>query len=144
MASLLDFVNRVRTIQDLDEIPYLLLDGTETDDGENCVLARALGVPIYPVDHGDRMEMHFRTAQMARRVGVVMYLEWRSDPPAVLLPHEVSDVAVADHLELVRGDEFGVLQSWLVPTGEPTAPWLELTPDDPHLLSEAPWQLRRG
>ena len=40
----------------------------------NCVLARALGVPIYPQDEGDGLEMQFPDAQLARRIGVIMYL----------------------------------------------------------------------
>jgi hypothetical protein len=145
MASLLDFVNRVRTIKDLDELQFLMLDGTVTDDVYYCLLGTAIEVPVVssPGDDGG-FEMQFPDAQMARTVGVVMYLEWDRDRHTVRLPEPVSDVVVAAHFEFVRSDCEGRFIGWLLPTGDREHPWVEMSPTDENLLPDAQWCLRES
>lgn len=40
MVSLLDFANRIRTLQELEEESVVWLRGTEPDDERNCVVPR--------------------------------------------------------------------------------------------------------
>lgn len=46
VASLVDFINRVRALQDLPENAWVEVARTEPDHDTNCILGKALGVPI--------------------------------------------------------------------------------------------------
>src|SRR4051794_22217881 len=111
MASLQGFVDRVRTLLDMPLAGPLVVTGTEADDPRNCVLARNLGIQIHAGLGGNRREgawsfaMRFSERLEARRVGIVMDLEWTSNPPAVRLPDALVDLVVADHFGKVEADE---------------------------------------
>src|SRR4051794_38163389 len=124
MASLLDFVERIRTLQDLPLAGAIVLLGTVPDDPEQCVLAAALGAPVGPVggtgpdDHEWDAALWLSDRLTARRIGIVMGLEWRADPPAVRLPGDVADLAVSQHRGCVEADEIGFLRGWWVPSDD--------------------------
>src|SRR4051794_31171334 len=121
MASLQDFIDRVWTILDMPPAGPLLVVGTEPDDPYRCVLAYNLGLPVLCVPAGGPREpawdfaIRFDNRLDARRVGIVMDLEWRASPPAVKLPDELIDLVVADHLGKVEADDMGFLRGWWVP-----------------------------
>lgn len=151
MASLRDFVDRVRTLVDMPPAGPLIVLGTEPDDPKHCVLARNLGIEIHAGVGGDRhrggawpFAMRFRDRLEARRVGIVMDLEWAAQPPVVKLPDPLVDLVVADHFGKVEADDIGFLRGWWVPIdeGETTdRNWQFHTPDDPHLLPNGQWHL---
>lgn len=123
MASLVDFIDRVRTLQDLPPHGVLALTGTEPDNEDACALATALGCRVTSVggDDGGGPEwlhaMRFDDRLLPRRIGVVLGLDWRADPPAVRLPDAVADVAVSQHMGKVEADDVGLLRGWWVPLG---------------------------
>jgi hypothetical protein len=88
LVSVLDFVNRVRTLQGLGERVALPLLGTEADDEHSDAVASALGVPVGESEHpqwaeGARWVMRFPERRIARDVGMVTgldWLPWRSSP----------------------------------------------------------------
>jgi hypothetical protein len=126
MASLLDFIERVRTLQDLPPLGMVVIAGTLPDDDEACVLAAALGCPVRAVGQGDDewlYAMCFGDRLVARRVGIIMELPWRAEPPAVRVPDEVADLAVAQHHGRVEGDDIGLLHCWWVPSQDAEEPW---------------------
>lgn len=148
MASLVDFIDRVRTLQDLPPHGAVALAGTDPDDEDACVLAVALGCRVTSVggDDGGGPEwlyaMRFDDRLLARRIGVVLGLEWRAEPPAVRLPDAVMDLAVSQHLGKVEADDVGFLRGWWVPMGdEGEGEWEYLTPYDDDLLPDAEWKL---
>ncbi len=120
MVSVLDFINRVRTLQDLGEWGALPLLRTEADDEHHDVVASALGVSVGESEHHDwaaqgRWVMRFADRLTARRIGIVTGLEWRGDPPEVQLPDALVDLAVSQHLDIVVRDDVGFVRGWWVP-----------------------------
>lgn len=145
MASLLDFINRVRTLQDLPAHPAVSLADTEPDDEEKCVLGHALGVPVGGSDakgRDDKLVMRFNERLVARRVGIVMGLSWTPEPPEVDLPDALVDLTVAQHFGYVEADDIGFLRGWWVPEGPEDTQMCFYTPDD-QLLPDADWVLPR-
>lgn len=135
VTSVLDFINRVRTLQNLDEWGALPLLGTEADDERNDVVASALGGPVGESEHPEwaaqgRWVMRLPDRLTARRVGIVTGLEWLPEPPAVRLPDALVDLAVAQHLDVVVHDGIGFVRGWWVPGDEGGLP-VFLTPTDP-------------
>lgn len=148
MASLLDFVERIRVLQDLPPVGAVDLSGTVPDDAERCVLATALGGLVHAVGGTGPDDAVWTSALIvddrltARRIGIVMGLEWRADPPAVRLPDEVADLGVAQHYGTVEADDMGFLRCWWIPVDEGERRWTFRTPSD-DLLSGDLWQLPR-
>lgn len=143
MASLLDFVERIRALQDLPPVGSLVLAGTVADDEHSCVLAEALGCAVGDVEtaQGSWMfAMTFDDRMVARRIGIVMGLEWSANPAAVKLPVEISDLAVAQHFGLAEADGLGFLRGWWVGEGDDESEWTYWTPTD-ELLPDGQWQL---
>src|SRR4051812_39532675 len=119
MISLLEFVNRIRTLIDLTEMPCIWLTGTAQDDEANCIVATALGLPVGQSENlgwsaESRWVMRMPDRATARLVGIVTDLDWRADPPEVALPDEVIDLAVSHHFAAVESDDIGVLAAWWV------------------------------
>lgn len=149
MASLMNFVERVRTLQDLPLLGAIVLRGTEADDPDNCVLAQALGASIGSVGAGTPddpawpiLGLRVKDRLTARRIGIVMDLGWRGDPPAVALPDAVTDLAVSQSRGCVEADEMGFLRGWWVPADPDEATWVFRTPDE-ELVPDAQWNLPR-
>lgn len=150
MASLLDFVERVRTLQDLPLVGAISLSDAVVDDEERCVLALALGCRVGGVETSEGewpMAMHFPDRLLARRIGIVMGLPWSATPPAVRLPDAIADVAVSHHFGLTEAGELGFLRGWWVPVDEDDGELAFFTPHD-ELLPDGDWllpsQSRRG
>ena len=59
--------------------------------------------------------IRFRDRLTARRVGIVMGLEWTPHPAEVRLPDQVIDLAVSQGVGRVEADEDGNLRGWWVP-----------------------------
>ncbi len=140
MVSLLDFANRIRTLQELEEERVVWVRGTEPDDERNCVVARALGVPIGESAHHEwaregRWVMRFADRLAARRVGTVTGLAWLPEPAEVALPDVLVDLVVAHHYDACRGDDLGILRVWVVPDGD-TGSCSWLTPTDDLILGD--------
>jgi hypothetical protein len=135
VLSVLDFINRVRVLQDLSQWDALPLIETETDDERGDVVAFALGVPVGESEQPDwatngRWVMRFPDGVIARRVGIVCGLEWLADPPEVRLPDALVDLAVSQHHDVVVSDEAGFVRGWWVPGDEDGMPVFR-TPTDP-------------
>jgi hypothetical protein len=148
MASLLEWVNSVRTLLDRPELPGIELDRTERDDDENCVVAMALGQPVGPsAASEDALDwvIRFDDGRVARRVGIIMGLKWRPEPPEVDLPEAVVDLAVSHHRGWVEADELGFLLAWWVPKSADQEPASQgelklISPLDEDLLDGRLWQ----
>jgi hypothetical protein len=147
VASLLDFVERIRALQDLPPIGAIELSETVADDAERCLLATALGGTVHAVGWDDPAGDPLWTSALivadrltARRIGIVMGLDWRADPPAVRLPDEVADVAVAQHVGAVEADDVGFLRCWWIPLDHGEQRWTFRTPTD-DLLPGGLWKL---
>jgi len=113
-TSVLDFVNRVRSLLALDDLPCVWLSGTEQDDETNCIVANALGLPVGESEHEDwsgesRWVMRLPDPATARLVGVATGLDWRAQPAEAALPDVLIDLAVSYHFAAVEGDEAGAL-----------------------------------
>jgi hypothetical protein len=146
MASLIDFVNRVRTLQDLPKLPGVWVTDTESDNDERCIVASALGVPVSTSRSPGREEewvMRFTDRLLARRVGIVMGLSWRPDPPEVALPDALIDLCVAEHFGFIEVGEIGFLKCWWVPQGPDDTDLIPLAPTD-ELVGDGDWHLREG
>lgn len=124
----LAFINRVRTIQELDELSAIDLKNTIPDDMSRCVLARAMQCeidgarhPAWASDH--RWVMRFADRAMARLVGIVTEQEWAGEHREVALPEDLVDLAVAAHAGVLLSDEPGFLRGWWVPADEEGTEW---------------------
>lgn len=146
MTSVLDFINRVRTICELTEWVELPFLGTEPDHETGCVVAAALGVPVGESGNPEWAAqglwvMRFDDLRLARRVGVVTGQAWLSESPEVRLPEVLVDLAVAQHLDAVVPDDVGFVRGWWVPTGNGDRhfhkPGDPLIPGDCGVLSKA-------
>ena len=139
MASLLDFVERVRVLQDLPATGVIVFAGTEPDDDTRCVLATALGCRVEPRqdDDGDwHYVMCFQDRLLARRIGICMELSWTAEPPTVRLPEAIADLSVAQSHGTAEPDELGLLRCWWVE--DEYSGWHMFTPHD-ELLGEHGW-----
>jgi len=146
VVSVLDFINRIRTLQQLDEWNALPLLGAEADDEHNDVVAAALGVPVGESEHPDwaaqgHWVMRFPDRLTARRVGIVCGLAWLPEPPEVRLPDALVDLAVSQHLDVVVRDDVGFVRGWWVPDEQNGMP-VFLTPTDPLIPGDC--DLHRG
>ncbi len=151
MASLIDFVDRLRILQDLPTRGVVALSGTEVNDDENCLLARALLCRVGTVvgkcttlDPDWPWAMRFSDRLLTRRVGIIMGLEWLPTPRAVRLPDAVADLGVAQHNGWVEADDLGLLSGWWVPADDQdgaTGKWSYLTPYQDDLLPGGDWKL---
>jgi hypothetical protein len=93
-TSVVGFVNGVRSLLGLHDLPCIWLAGTEQDDETNCVVANALGLPVGASDHddwstGSKWVMRLRSNNGARLVGLASGLDWRVNPAEVALPEEL-------------------------------------------------------
>ena len=145
MASLIDFIDRVRVLLDQPALGAVAVLGTVPDDDEHSILPTALGCTVTSVDGTEDdpewlYAMRFADRLVARRVGIVMGLAWRPDPPAVRLPWEVADLAVAEHYGCVERDEVGFLRGWWVTPDPKKRGWTFITPYDDDLLLDGDWQ----
>lgn len=147
MASLLEFVERVRALQDLPPVGAIDLAATIPDDAERCVLSTALGGTVHAVGWNDQgcdplwtSALIVEDRLVARRIGIVMGLEWQADPPAVRLPDEVGDLGVAQHWGVVEADDMGFLRCWWVPVDDDQGRWTFRTPTE-DLLPGGLWML---
>jgi hypothetical protein len=148
VVSVLAFINRIRTLRDLDEWSALPLLGTEADDDHNDVVAAALGVPVGESEHPEwgaqsRWVMRFADRLTARRVGIACGLEWVPEPPEVRLPDALVDLAVSQHLDVVVRDEVGYVRGWWVPDEESGMP-VFVTPTDPLIPGDCDINRRAG
>lgn len=126
---------------DLPPMGGLALAGTLVDDEERCVLATALGCPVRSVGEGDDEWLSavcVPDRNVARRIGVIMGLPWRAEPPAVRLPDSVADVSVAQHYGAVEADEIGMLRCWWVPE-TPGGPATRMVTPTDELLDDGSW-----
>jgi hypothetical protein len=142
MASLVDFINRVRTLQDLPKLLAVPVAGTERDDDEKCILASALDVQVCSDEERNEWVMRFSDRRLARRVGIVMGLPWRLDPPEVTLPDPLIDLCVSEHFGFIEADEIGFLKCWWVPQGPDDTDLYPLAPTD-DLVDSGDWHLRK-
>jgi len=121
MASLIEFAEEVRVLQDLPGLNGVItLAGTERDDVDKGVVPQALGVRV-----GQSCKrrwrcrpwwsMFFDDRLTARRVGIVLGLDWCPTGREVRLPWPVVDLEVAASKGLVESDEMGWLAGWWVP-----------------------------
>lgn len=147
MASVLDFINRVRTLIDLPETAAVVITGTDPGSDDNCVVAQALGVSIGESEaegSGEHWVMRFTDRLVARRVGIVMGLRWTADPPEVELPSPIVDLAVSQHFGVLEVDDVGFLRGWWVPAASDhredmrATEWELFTPRD-DLIDGRPW-----
>jgi hypothetical protein len=119
--------------------------GTVPDDENRSILSTALGCTVTSVGGCDGSDpewlsaMVFEERLVARRIGVVMRLPWRVDPPAVRLPDEIADLRVSEHRGCIEADEVGFLRGWWVPDGENERDWEFITPSD-DLVPDGDWQ----
>jgi len=116
----LSFVNRVRSIQELDDLGAIDVTSGEPDDQDLCFLAQALGCQVTVSQHPvwaqhDRFVMRFADRALARTVGICTEQEWTADHREVALPDEITALVVASHLATVMTDELGFLHGWWVP-----------------------------
>ena len=133
VISVLDYVNRVRALLGSSVLPGLPLLGTEADAEGRDVLGTALGVQIGWSEHPDwaireRWVMRFDDASTAARVATALGAEWVAKPPEVVLPDELVDLAVAEHLDVVVEDEEGWVRGWWIPDADGLPAFL--TPND--------------
>lgn len=139
MISVLEFVNRVRAQLGEPALPGLPLLGTEADDEERDVLGTALGAAVGDSEHpewsqGGRWVMRFADASTAERVAAGLGQDWVAEPPEVLLPGVLVDLAVSEHFDVVVEDDEGWVRGWWVP-GEDGLPEF-FTPNDPLVSTD--------
>lgn len=120
MISVLDYVNRVRALLGSPVLPGLPLLGTGADAEGRDILGTALGVPIggserHDGSFGERWVMRFDHTSTAERVATALASEWVAEPPEVVLPDELVDLAVAEHYDVVVEGEEGWLRGWWIP-----------------------------
>ncbi len=122
----------------------VLVAGTERDDDKKCILASALGVPVSGRDAlGQEWVMRFSDRLVARRVGIVMGLAWRPDPPEVTLPDALVDLCVSEHFGVIEVDDIGFLKCWWVPQGPNGTHLFPFAPTD-DLVDDGDWCLPKG
>jgi hypothetical protein len=149
MANLMEWVNRVRTLQDLPAIGAIHV-ADNPDDADECVVAGAIGCRVEGLNdvafgrQGRSWEwtMRFDERLLARRVGIVMGLPWLPDPPAVELPVASVDLACAESFGRLETDWLNLLTGWWVPADPAESAWEYLTPED-DLLVDGAWLLPR-
>jgi hypothetical protein len=112
VISALEYVNRVRALLGSTVLPGLPFLDTDADAEGRDVLGTALGAPIGGSEHPDwsardRWVMRFGDATTAERVATALGSEWVSEPPEVVLPEALVDLAVSDHYDVVVEDEEG-------------------------------------
>jgi hypothetical protein len=135
VISVLDFVNHVRALTATSPLPGLPLLGTQPDDEERDVLGSALSVSVGASEHPDwsargRWVMRFHDASTAQRVATALGQEWLAEPPEVVLPDALVDLAVSEHYDVVVEDDEGWVRGWWAPAGDDGLPEF-LTPSDP-------------
>ena len=119
--ELLGFVNVVRSARCLSALSRLVVVGTDADDEEGCVLARAMCCSVGGSDEpccaqSGQWVMRFADRVTARRVALATGSEWLTASCEVALPVALVDFAVSLHFGLVETDEHGELVAWRVPS----------------------------
>ena len=139
MASLIDFIDRVRVQLDQPALGAVTVLGTVPDDDDHSILPTALGCTVTSIggleDNPEWLfAMCFDDRLVALGVGIVLGLPWRPEPPAVRLPWAVADLAVAEHYGCVERDEVGFLRGWWESSDAERRDWTFVTPYDDDLL----------
>lgn len=119
-VRLLAFLNRVRAVQELDPLAWLVMLDADPDDERGCILALAMecavGSSTDPEWGADgRWVMRFDDCWTARTVAVVTGQTWVPDCLEVALPNELVDFAVSLSLGEVEQDGIGFVRAWRVP-----------------------------
>lgn len=119
-VRLLTFLNRVRAVQELDPLAWLVMLDADPDDERGGILAQAMECavggstePEWAAD--DRWVMRFDDRWTARTVAVVTGQPWLPESLEVALPDELVDFAVSFSLGEVEQDGIGFVRSWRVP-----------------------------
>jgi hypothetical protein len=117
---LLAFINRVRGVQELAPLPWLVMLGTDPGDERGCILAQAMECAIGGSTDPDwaaegRWVLRFSDRWTARTVAIVTGQPWRPVRLEVELPQELVDFAVSFSVGEVEQDDIGFLRAWRVP-----------------------------